>query len=98
MKLEIIWDIQAKEELKNIVKYYRENSTGKIAQNIKKAILQATREIKFAEQYQIDDFNPAYRRIIVKNYKILYRQHKDNIVIIIAIFDTRQSTEKLADL
>lgn len=44
----------------------------KAAEIIKNDILNKTREIIFINQYQQDEFEPSFRRIIVRDYKILY--------------------------
>lgn|GEM_PF-5194244 len=44
----------------------------------------------FSEVGQIDDINPKFRRLIYKNYKILYTAETDFIVIH-SVFDCRQN-------
>ena len=51
-------------------------------------------DLVFSTQFQTDDINPNYRRIVSGNYKILYRVENDKIIIF-AIFDTRQNPNKL---
>jgi plasmid stabilization system protein ParE len=61
-----------------------------------KEILKATKEISYPEQYQFDEVNPNYRRIIVWDYKILYNFKSERIVIF-KIFSARQNPEILRD-
>jgi plasmid stabilization system protein ParE len=63
------------------------------AKIIKNEILQTTREIYFADQYQRDAVEPEFRKIIVRHYKILYIE-ENGIVFIARIFDTRKDPKK----
>lgn len=90
--LKIIWTNTAKDQLKTIFYYYSEKST-QSASNVKKEILKTTKEIYFAEQYQKDEIEPEFRRIIVRHYKILYKEYQ-GIIFIARIFDTRQDPNK----
>lgn len=90
--LKIIWTNTAKEQLKTIFYYYSEKST-QAATNIKDDILKTTKEIHFVEQYQRDEIEPEFRRIIVRHYKILYKEYQE-IIFIARILDTRQEPNK----
>lgn len=67
------------------------------AKNVLNDLLNAPKTIIFSNQYQVDDINPKFRRIVIRNYKILYKveHHK---VIIIDIFSVYQSPQKLENL
>lgn len=87
-----IWTNTAKAQLKIIyethkVKYLQE------AKTLKDELLKATRDLHFAGQYQKDDIESEFRRIIVRHYKILYIE-ENGIVFIARIFDTRQKPNK----
>lgn len=88
-KLIIIWTNQAKSSLKSIYDYYKEKSL-KGANNVKNDILQSPKTIRFSKQYQLDDINPKYRRIVVRDYKVLYKGNKNRIEII-DIISTKRS-------
>ena len=92
-KLEIIWSEQARDSVKSIFNYYKSKSV-QGAKNVKKDLLSSPKAIIFSKQYQIDDINPNYRRIIVRDYKVLYVE-KQNIIRIIDIVSTKQSPEIL---
>ncbi|TEB40464.1 hypothetical protein D0809_30475, partial [Flavobacterium circumlabens] len=49
--------------------------------------------IVFAEQFQLDEYRLDCRRIIVRNFKILY-QIKDDSIFIIKIFNSLQNEIK----
>lgn len=91
--LKIIWTNTAKDELKAIFEYYKVKSL-QGAQNVKNDILKASRELHFVEQYQQDEIEPEYRRIIVRDYKLLYKEGKEGTVFIARIFSTKQDPGK----
>ena len=92
-KLEIIWTKQAKAALRKIYDYYQEKSL-QGAKNVKSDLLQSPKTILFSKQYQVDDVNPKYRRIVVRDYKVLYKEDKGAIQVM-DIISTRQSPERL---
>lgn len=91
--LKIIWTKQARTAVKNIYNFYKEKSLPG-AKNVKSDLLQSPKAIRYSKQYQLDDINPNYRRIVVRDYKILYKE-KENIIQIMDVISTRQSPEKL---
>jgi len=95
-KLTIIWTRQAKESLKSIYDYYKEKSV-QGAKNVKNDILQSPKTIRFSKQYQVDDINPKYRRIVVRDFKVLYKERKNRIEII-DIISSKQSSSVLKKL
>ncbi|WP_413614472.1 type II toxin-antitoxin system RelE/ParE family toxin [Flavobacterium sp. N1736] len=70
--------------------YYKEKSI-QGAHNFKNDILEVTAKIQFNEQYQKDEIESEYRRIIVRNYKILYRE-EDLIIYIIKIISVKRDS------
>ena len=88
-ELKKIWTNTARAQLKAIYENYKVKSL-QAAKTLKDEILQTTRELHFASQYQKDEIEPEFRRIIVRHYKILYIE-ENGIVFIARIFDTRQN-------
>ncbi|MDN5210722.1 hypothetical protein QQ020_01645 [Fulvivirgaceae bacterium BMA12] len=37
-------------------------------------MLESPKKIHFSKQYQLDEINPKFRRIVVRDYKILYKE------------------------
>lgn len=70
VKPKIIWTEGAKLQLKEIYFFYKSISL-KVATNIKTKILNAPKSIIFDQQFQIDEIEPSYRRIIVDHYKLI---------------------------
>lgn len=93
-KLEIIWSPLAKDSLKEIFLFHKKFSESS-AIKLKNQLVNAPKSIHFSKQYQIDDINPNFRRIIVGDYKILYKV-SDRKLLILDIFCTLQSPEKLS--
>lgn len=72
-KLNTIWSNKAKAQLKQIHDYLKyEKKTPQGAANVKRKILAASRGVTFVEQYQTDEIDSKYRRIIVRHYKLIY--------------------------
>lgn len=72
-KLKIVWTDQAKTALKSIFDYYKEKSP-QGAKNVKSDILKSTKQVLFAQQYQVDEINSNYRRIVVRIIKYCTRR------------------------
>ena len=91
----ILWDDQAKADLKLIFEFIKLKSA-QGAKNVIKDIVVQTKDIHFVEQYQVDEFlGEPYRRMIIRDYKIIYKIHSDTEIRILQIFDTRQNSIKL---
>jgi len=89
--IKVVWTNSAKDHLKTIYTFYKQKST-QGALKLKTDILKSVKSIVFAEQYQIDEIEPEYRRIIVRDYKILYKEI-DGEVFIIKIFSMKRFPE-----
>ena len=92
--IKIFCTTQAKKDLKNIYEFWKKKSV-QGAKNVRSDILKSPKTIYYAKQYQIDDINPNYRRIVVRtHYKVLYREIKNSIYIM-GIISTHQSPDVL---
>ena len=90
----IIWTSQAKQDLQNIYEHWKKKSD-QGAKNVRSDILQSPKSIYYAKQYQVDDINPRYRRIVVRTYyKVLYKKIRDTIYVM-GVISTRQSPDVL---
>lgn len=93
--IKILWDNQAKADLKLIFEFIKLKSP-QGAKNVIRDIVAQSKSIHFVEQYQVDEFlGEPYRRMIVRNYKIIYKIHSETEIRILQIFDTRQNPVKL---
>ena len=88
---QVVWTRQARESLNAILDYrYKEiPSARKI---VRKDLINSSKDIVFAEQYQQDDIFPQYRRIIVRDYKTLYKE-QNGIAYILNVVCTRSGRE-----
>lgn len=92
-KPQVIWSDQAKEAVRAIYLYYKEKSP-QGAQALRSELLSAPTKVYFAKQYQVDEINPKYRRIIVRDFKILYKE-SDHIIQVLEVVSTRRSPRVL---
>lgn len=90
--IKVVWTYTAKNQLQKIFNYYKEKSI-QGANNIKNEILNSTKNIHFIDQYQKDEIESQYRRIIVRDYKILYFV-EDEVIYISKIFSTKRNLTK----
>ncbi len=88
---EIRWTERAVDSLSALYYFYAEKSE-QAAYTIVNGIIEMAESIVFRDQYQMDDINTSYRRMIVRHYKILYRT-ENLVVFIMDIIDVRQSPE-----
>ncbi len=90
----IIWTNQSKQDLREVYDYWKKKSV-QGAKNVRADILKSPKTICYSKQYQIDDINPKYRRIIVRTfYKVLYKE-MNNTIYIMGIVSTLQSPDVL---
>jgi addiction module RelE/StbE family toxin len=91
----ILWDNQAKADLKLIFEFIKLKSP-QGAKNVISDIVAQSKNIHFVEQHQVDEFlGEPYRRMIVRDYKVIYKIHSENEIHILQIFDTRQYSIEL---
>jgi plasmid stabilization system protein ParE len=95
-EIRIVWSLQAKTSLKKIFDYYNEISP-QGAKRVKEDLLRCPKTIKYSKQYQVDEINPKYRRIVVRDFKVLYKETSSEILIL-DIISTRQDPSKLSEI
>ncbi|OBQ55424.1 type II toxin-antitoxin system RelE/ParE family toxin [Tamlana sp. s12] len=88
----VAWTRQARESLTKILDYRYKNLQS-ARSIVRKAIIDASKQIVFSKQYQKDDIFPEYRRIVVRDYKILYKEVK-GVAYILNIVCTKASSDK----
>ncbi|MEG0852157.1 MAG: type II toxin-antitoxin system RelE/ParE family toxin [Flavobacterium sp.] len=94
----IKWSNEAKLDVKNIYDFIKLKSL-ESAKNLVTNIRNAPKSVVFENQYSADEYATECRKIVVKNYKILYIADLHNKTInVIAVFDTRQNPEKLSNI
>lgn len=93
IKIKIFWTENAKEDLREIYISLKNNTSKETARKIRDQLFNSPNEIVFAEQFQLDEYRIDCRRIIVRNFKILY-QIKDDSIFIIKVFNSFQNQMK----
>lgn len=78
----------AKADLRSLYNKLLLKNSKETASKTREEIISAPEAIKFPEQYQLDEIHNKYRRIVIRNYKLLYRV-EDRTVRIISIVDSR---------
>ena len=102
MEMKILWSDSALADLEEIFEYHKTKASSDIARNLIKSIIQKTQILESnpllgVKESLLCDRPFEYRYLIVKNYKIIYR-FNDKLIKINAIFDCRQSPNKLESL
>jgi plasmid stabilization system protein ParE len=102
MEIKIEWLTKAKRQVKGIYEYYRSEAGVDVAQKIvqkiyaKPNILATNPYFGQPDEYLLD-LPQGYRRLLEGRYKIVYYV-EENVVWIVAVFDTRQNPAKLRKL
>ena len=86
----VVWTRQARESLNDILDYRYKHipSARKI---VRKEIITASKEIVFVKQFQQDDVYHQYRRIVVRDYKVLYKEDRNYVYIMNVVCANAQS-------
>lgn len=97
--MKIIFTAVAKARLKDIYIYYKQEASLKVAQSVKDKILDGIRKLKTypelgSEESYLSYLKRGYRKLIIGNYKIIYRIIENEIVID-TVFDSRQEPEEM---
>lgn len=90
MVTKFIWSDVAKEDLKeiyqNLLEYTKSEQNSR---NVINDILLKVEEVKYSNQYQVDEIlGEPFRRIIVRDFKIIYKVDKKEVIRIISIIST----------
>ncbi len=68
----------------------------RLQKKIRNEILVGSRKIAYTEQYQVDEIlGQPTRRMIIRNYKIIYKVHSETEIRVFNVFDTRQNRGKI---
>jgi len=88
----IHWSDEARSDLDEIYNFYLEYSPYRASQNLMDLISE-TEEIVFTKQWQIDEFDSTFRRIIVKRkFRVVYKVI-DELILIVAVYPTKKNSE-----
>lgn len=76
----VVWTREARKSLKAILDY-RYKDIPSARKILPSAIINSSKEIVFATQYQRDEVFSNYRKISVRDYKILYKEIKGVVYV-----------------
>lgn len=95
MAKEVIWSLQAKQDLKHILSYWRKRNKSSIYPIKLNKLIQTAIDVlaEFHFPRKRTDFPEVYVKV-VKDYKIYFTEKNDRISII-TIWDTRQNPSSL---
>lgn len=99
--MKVLWTELAKSQLKEAYQYYREVAGIRIAKSIRRKIFEKSYKLSTHPEIGQQEQNNmvaslVYRYLVSGNYKIIYRIVKEEeIVLIAALFDTRQHPDAL---
>jgi plasmid stabilization system protein ParE len=99
--MKIIWSDFTIENLKDIFDYYKIKASSKVAQKIRREILESTKllihnPVSGQIEFYLDKFKQNHRYLLRGNYKLIYRIERDKIFIN-DVFDVRQNPSKMID-
>lgn len=97
--MKIVFTDVARNRLKEIYIYHKEVASVKVADSLKKKIIDSIRKLSTHpelgnEEPYLSHLRRKYRKLIIGNYKAIYRII-DNAIVIDTIFDSRQEPEEL---
>ena len=90
----IVWSLDAENDLDAIEEYYAIVSPEKSLEKIIKIILEIE-ETVYSKQWQIDEYDPSCRRMIInKKFRVLYK-NTDDIILITGVYPTKKDPENI---
>ncbi|MBS7256122.1 type II toxin-antitoxin system RelE/ParE family toxin [Flavobacterium branchiicola] len=89
----VFWSENSKLDLKEIYFELKRKYSKEKALKIRHELFESANNIVFAEQFQFDEYRIDCRRIVIRNFKILY-QFKNDSIFIVRIFNTFQNPLK----
>ena len=81
--LKVVWTREARKSLNTILDY-RYKDIPEARRILRSEIINSSKEIVFATQYQRDEVFSNYRKISVRDYKVLYKEI-DGVVYIMNV-------------
>ena len=95
MALDILWSPRAMDNFDKVLEYLQENWSEVV---IKDFVFRIDKVIQLISEHpqmfkQVSSQNTTREAVVTKHNLLLYRMHKDQILII-AVFDTRQHPRK----
>lgn len=94
---EIVWSLDAENDLDGIEEYYAIVSPEKSFENIVQIILEVE-ETVYSKQWQIDEYDPSSRRMIInRKFRVLYK-NIDDLILITRVYPTKKDPENISKI
>ncbi|WGF93533.1 type II toxin-antitoxin system RelE/ParE family toxin [Aequorivita marisscotiae] len=88
----IHWSPEAERDLEEIFEFYFKNSPNSASKNIV-SIITETEKMVFTKQWQVDEFDPTCRRVIVKGkFRVVYKIINE-FILVTAVYPTKKNPE-----
>jgi plasmid stabilization system protein ParE len=99
MSLKVEWSEDSEADIKYIFEQVKEYTRSEnLALNVVNDIYDTGTNINYVEQYQVDEYlGEPYRRMVVRQFKIIYIPVNENEIKILEVFNTNQSPNKMRD-
>lgn len=96
-EIRVLWSKQAKSDLKDIYKWIKKTTKSvKDATTTRTDIINASKQIVFIDQYQVEELlGEPFRRMVVRHYKIIYKAESGSQIRILKVFDTHKYPLKI---
>ena len=97
----IFWSNQAKKQLREVFKFYKETTSIELAEKVKNRLIQKPTILLEHPELGQEETNEAvagmgFRYLVESHHKIVYKLYpSESIILIAAVFDTRQNPDKL---
>jgi len=91
---QIVRSTQSEVDLDDILEYYLEASPEKAYIHIND-IIDAVEQTVFSEQWQVDEYDPSSRRVIVKRKYRVYYQLEGQTVRVTRVYPTQKNPSKI---
>jgi plasmid stabilization system protein ParE len=86
------WSYEAEMDLDGIFEFYFESSPNTASKNIV-SIISETEKVVYTKQWQVDEFDPTCRRIVVKGkFRVVYKIIND-FILVTAVYPTKKNPE-----
>ncbi|MEM0517514.1 type II toxin-antitoxin system RelE/ParE family toxin [Aequorivita flava] len=88
----IHWSPEAERDLEEIFEFYFKNPPNSASKNIV-SIITETEKMVFTKQWQVDEFDPTCRRVIVKGkFRVVYKIINE-FILVTAVYPTKKNPE-----
>lgn len=93
-KMAIVWSKESEEDLDQILEHYQEHSPETAHTRIVN-IIEGVGKLVFSKQWQVDEYDPSCRRMILdKRFRVLYKEI-DSGILITGVYPLKKDTKRI---